>query len=139
MIAPSSIGNYSFQATVNYVNNLPGAAAGAVNLPAGQFELYCLFFNSGIIVNSLGSTSIYSGLLTKEDVLAASSKQIVNAGEYARMYGSGWWSNLKSGISSAFDTVSKVAPHAINAYKAINGSGRANGMASGGKPKGRFY
>lgn len=140
--APSSIGNFSFQVSASVYNNT------GVNLVAGAYELVCVFVNSGIIVSSLGSTSVYQGLLTKEDVLTATTKAVVNQGEYKRMYGAGWWDGIKSAVSTAI----KVAPHAINAYKAFSGgatqygagmaagrtgSGRASGSSD--KLKDRFY
>ena len=129
--APSSIGNFSFQVSASVYNNT------GADLLAGAYELVCVFINSGIVVSSLGSTSVYQGLLTKEDVLTATTKDVVNQGEYKRMYGAGWWSGLKSAVSTAI----KVAPHAINAYKAMSGAGWARGRAAGpsDKLKDRFY
>jgi hypothetical protein len=136
--APSSIGNFSFQISCNVYNNT------GQPIVAGAYELICVFVNSSIIVNSLGSTSIYSGLLTKQDVLDATTKPPVNSGEYKRMYGGGWWDGLKSAVSAGI----KLAPHAIGAYKAISGGAAGAGMASGagrasgstnGKLKDRFY
>ena len=101
------------------------------------FSLVCVFINSGIVCSSLGSSSVYQGLLTKEDVLTATTKDVVNQGEYKRMYGAGWWTGLKSAVSTAI----KVAPHAVNAYKAMSGAGWARGRAAGpsDKLKDRFY
>ena len=141
--APSSIGNFSFQANVAVYNN----TAGAIN--AGDYELICVFVNSGIVVSSLGSTSVYQGLLTKQDVLDATTKPTVNQGEYKRMYGAGWWNGLKSAVSTAVaaaPVLAKAAPHLMSAYKAATGSGRAAGMQAHGrsgsgsdKLKDRFY
>jgi hypothetical protein len=113
---------------------------GANIVNSGDYELVCVFVQSGIIVSSLGSTSVYQGLLTKSDVLEASTKPPVNQGEYARMYGAGWWDSLKGAVSSAI----KVAPHVIGAYKAVTGSGVAAGRSGSGysgsaKLKDRFY
>jgi hypothetical protein len=141
--APSSIGNYSFQISCNVYNNT-GAA-----FNAGDYELLCVFVNSGLIVSSLGSTSVYSGLLTKQDVLDATTKPTVNQGEYKRMYGAGWWSGIKSAVSTAIaaaPTLMKAAPHVMGAYKAITGNGMAAGRSGSGysgsaklKDANRFY
>ena len=143
--APSSIGNFSFQVACNVYNNTGG------DINANDYELFCTFVNSGIIVTSLGSTSVYQGLLCKKDVLDVASKPAVNAGEYARMYGGAWYSGIKSAVSGALALAPKVlaaAPHLVNAYKSLTaGAGRAAGYASGyatgapsnGKLKDRFY
>ena len=141
--APSSIGNYSFQVSCNVYNN---TGAGIAD---GTYELICVFVNSGLIVSSLGSTSVYQGLLTKQDVLDATTKPPVNQGEYKRMYGAGWWSGIKSAVSTAIAAaplIAKVAPHALGIYKAVSGSGMASGRSGSGysgsgsaKLKDRFY
>jgi hypothetical protein len=141
--APSSIGSYSFQVSCSVYNNT------GANIVDGTYELICVFVNSGLIVSSLGSTSVYSGLLTKSDVLDATTKPTVNQGEYKRMYGAGWWSGIKSAVSTAIaaaPTLMKAAPHVMGAYKAITGNGMAAGRSGSGysgsaklKDANRFY
>jgi hypothetical protein len=89
--APGSLGSFQFQVTVQAWNNT------GADIAANTYELVCLFLYSGMIVSSLGSTSSYVGVLTKENVISASEKPAVN-NSALRLYGSGWWSNLKSGV-----------------------------------------
>jgi hypothetical protein len=138
--APSSIGSYSFQISCNVYNNT------GANITDGTYELICVFVNSGLVVSSLGSTSVYQGLLTKQDVLDATTKPVVNQGEYKRLYGAGWWDSLKGAVSSGIALASpimKAAPHLMGAYKAATGSGMASGRSGAGSPAGklkdRFY
>jgi hypothetical protein len=62
-----------------------------------------------MLINSLGSSNIYVGLLTKENVLQAAEKEAINKGSYDRMYGGSWWSSLKSGVNKALKYAKPVA------------------------------
>jgi hypothetical protein len=72
MLSNSSIGQFNFQFSVNVTNNLGIALNGTTNpLP----EILVVTANSGMFVTSMGSSSIFTGLLTKQLVLDASEKQ----------------------------------------------------------------
>jgi hypothetical protein len=69
MLSNSSIGQFNFQFNVNVTNNL-GETVTA--------EVLVITANSGMFVTSMGSSSIFTGLLTKQLVLDASEKQSEN-------------------------------------------------------------
>jgi hypothetical protein len=144
--APGSItqANFSVELTVsNYINSATpfGAQTAA--------EAVVIFVHSGMIVSSLGSTSSYVGLLTKENVLQASEKPVINKGEYDRQFGGSWFSSLKSGISKGLKYAKPVAsmaksalgqsndPRARQAAAALGAMGA--GYSAGSKMNGRIY
>jgi len=130
--APGSIGQFSFQAVISF-KNTTGIDSDDAD---AQYQMGCIFIYSGMIVTSLGSTSSYTGLLTKQDCLDAAEKPVVNQGAYQRTWGGGWWSSLKSGMSKA----AKYAVPAAKAAMAAHGSGySAGGQSAGGKLRGRLY
>jgi hypothetical protein len=78
MLAPGSLGAFSLQFTAQVFNQFDAAA------PA-QVELCVIACNSGIMTLSQGTASLYTGLLTREAVLAA--KQQEPSDEGSRMIG----------------------------------------------------
>ena len=142
--APGSVAQFSFQMNINVYNNTPYA----IN-DSNQYELICIFVHSGMIVNSMGATTSFIGLLLKEDVLNAAVKPVINKGQYERIYGAGWWSSIKSGISKAGKYAKPLAslakhglaasndPRAQQAAKALGSLGA--GLSAGGKFSGRTY
>jgi hypothetical protein len=69
MLSNSSIGQFNFQFNIGVTNNL-GETVTA--------EVLVITANSGMFVTSMGSSSIFTGLLTKQLVLDASEKQSEN-------------------------------------------------------------
>jgi hypothetical protein len=69
MLSNSSIGQFNFQFGINVTNNL------GQSVPV---EILVITANSGMFVTSMGSSSIFTGLLTKQLVLDASEKQSEN-------------------------------------------------------------
>ena len=88
-LAPGVIGQFSIQVSVNVWDNTrfgpPGPVADLAN-----YELSLCMVNSGFIVNSLGSSSSYLGIVSKSQVLEASaSGSAVSSSSLSRLYGSG--------------------------------------------------
>jgi hypothetical protein len=144
--APSSLGQFNF-----YIQcNLDAAALARATAPS--YELVLVFINSGLIVNEMGSTSVYTGLLTKQMVLDSANKPTVNRSAYNRLYGGGWWNSVKSAfrkakkyvkpIATAVKHVAGVIPHpgaqALSKGLDALGAGVGSGY-SGGNTSGRFY
>ena len=117
-LSPGVIGQFSIQATVNVWDNTKFATGGATT-PLNNYELSMTMVNSGFIVNSLGSSSSYLGLVSKSQVLEASSGQsVVSSSSLSRLYGAG-------------------AMHALSGMP--KGAGRsAGGRSAGGKMADRF-
>jgi len=97
-----SLGNYNFQFTVGVTNQFTSTIAP---------EMIVITANSGIFTTQQGVSSIYTGILTKEMVLDAKSKQQASAmksAEVRRMTG-GNLMNFLSGV------VRKVSPYVMRA------------------------
>jgi hypothetical protein len=97
-----SLGNYNFQFSVGVTNQFASAISP---------ELIVITANSGIFTTQQGVSSIYTGILTKEMVLDAKSKQQASAmksAEVRRMTG-GSLMNFLSGV------VRKVSPYVMKA------------------------
>ena len=75
--------------------------------------------NCGVFVNEKGTSSTFTALLSKQDVLDAGSQQAYSQGEYTRMVGGGFLDNLKSSvgwITSKLPMVKNVLSHIPHAY-----------------------
>ena len=142
--APSSLGSFNcnFEATVE---NRSGA-----DLTNVTYELVLITLNAGLLVNELGSSSTYVGLLTKEDVIKTSQLDPSSA-SLERLYGGGWWSSFKRGFKTGFgsvmrpaakvaDALGTVVPEARIASSIFKGANRVlgSGYSAGGKLNGRL-
>ena len=98
--------------------------------------------NSGIFVNERGTSSVYTALLTKADVLDASEQEHYSHGTIKRMIGGSLMSNLKSAmgwVSSKLPFIKNVLGKVNHPYAKVGhdvlqsmGYGRSGGGASGG-------
>ena len=98
--------------------------------------------NSGILINERGTSSVYTALLTKADVLDASEQESFSHGTIKRMIGGSLMSNLKSAmgwISSKLPGVRNILAKIDHPYAKVGhdvlrtmGYGRSGGGASGG-------
>lgn len=85
--ASGSLGNFNLQINMTVQNQM-----GYVINP----EIVIITMNSGIFVNERGTSSTYTGILTKQDVLEASSQAPVYQSSVRRMVGGGFLDSLKS-------------------------------------------
>ena len=108
--APGSQGSFNLQVAVSVVNNQ------AEQWPAGQWELFIVPMNSGIFVNERGTSSVYTALLTNQDVLETSVQEHYSHGTVKRMIGGGFLNSLKS----AMGWISSKLPHVRNALGKID-------------------
>jgi hypothetical protein len=92
--AAGSLGNFNIQIEMTCVNNQPYALSGDNNL-----ELVLITMNSGVFVCERGTSSTYTGILTKQDVLEASQQEHYTHDDVGRMVGGGFFDSLKSGFS----------------------------------------
>ena len=139
--APGSIGQFSLQFTVTCENYGPAMPAGC------DMVLVCM--NSGSFATERGTSSTYTALLTKEDVLRTSAMEPVARGEVHRLVGGGFLDNLKSAFKWLIPHAGKIANTALTVHdiykdgpthkstkarhivKALGGS-RSGGSMSGG-------
>jgi hypothetical protein len=99
-----SLGNFNLQVQLNVLNQT------ASNL--SDIEIVMITLNSGVFVCERGTSSTYTGILTKSDVLDASTQEAYTRSDVTRMVGGGFLDTLKS-------VAGKVLPKALPVVKAI--------------------
>ena len=92
--AAGSLGNFNLQVNMTVLNNNPWTIA------ANQLEAVLITMNSGVFVCERGTSSTYTGILTKQDVLEASQQEHYTHDDVARMVGGGFFGALKSAASN---------------------------------------
>ena len=130
--APGSLGSFSLQVNLTCQNQ------GAATLTTE--ELVIITMNSGVFVVERGSSSIFTGLLTKADVLEVASQKPYYRADAVRMVGGGFLDSLKSIIGKVLPILSPVAkaylgkqgPSGQVAAKALDALGMGQ---SGGRSK----
>ena len=111
--APGSLGQFNLQISVDVVNNQ------AVQWTKDQYELLIMTMNTGVFVNEKGTSSTFTGLLTKQDVLDASLQPPYTHSEIDRFVGGSFLSGLKSAmgwVSSKLPFVKNVLNNIPNEY-----------------------
>jgi hypothetical protein len=109
-LAPGSLGQFHLQVTVAAYNNDP------IPWNRGDFELVLIPMNSGVYAIERGVANLYTGLLTKSDVLEASEGQEpYTKATIHRMIGGGFLSTLKSSLG----WISSKLPMAKNVLQNI--------------------
>ncbi|MFM7987861.1 MAG: major capsid protein V20 domain-containing protein, partial [Candidatus Fonsibacter sp.] len=91
LYAPGSLGSFNLQLQVTVENNQNTTWLGS------DYELVIKVMNSGVCVNERGTSSIFIGLLTNQDVLDALQQQPYN-NKVRRMVGGGFLDNIRSGL-----------------------------------------
>lgn len=143
--APGSLGNFNIRLNVKYLNNNPSIAA------ASNIEMVLITMNSGVFVCERGTSSTYTGILTRADVLEASEQDAYTRSDVQRLVGGGFMDMIKSGVSKLAPLAKMVAPHAkeylmskgplgqmaAHGMSAM-GYGRSGGGGSGGRLEGRY-
>ena len=92
--APGSLGNFNLQVSLNVSNNTE------TTFVAGDLQVVLITMNSGVFVCERGTSSTYTGILTKQDVLEASQQEHYTHNDVARLVGGGLFDMIKSGVSS---------------------------------------
>jgi len=136
-----SLGNFNLQIQLQVYNQFSYAITP---------EICLITMNSGIFVNERGTSSTYTGILTKQDVLEASSQEPLFQSSVKRLVGGGFMDSMKSLIRHAMP---HVLPHVLKygkeqlgksshpgakmAHDAMQmaGLGASGGGASGGRSK----
>ena len=109
-LAPGSIGNYNLQFTLTVINHL------AVDINP---ELVVITVNSGIFVCHSGSSSVFTGLLSRSDVLDCSQTAPVGHQDIRRLVGSGFMDKLRAIGHHSFRALKKLAPHVLPIAKKL--------------------
>lgn len=141
--ASGSLGNFNLQITLQVANQFPYAITP---------EIVIITVNSGLFVNERGTSSTYTGILTKSDVLSASAQEPYYQTSVKRMVGGGFLDSLKSvagkvlphlfkhgkeELGKSDHPVAKLAHSALGAMGyGSSGGGPSGGGPSGGGPSG---
>ena len=102
--APGSLGNFNIRVNLRYQNNNSSIQAG------DAIEMVMITMNSGVFVCERGTSSTYTGILTRADVLEASEQDAYTRADVQRLVGGGFLDMLKSGVSKLAPLVKAVAP-----------------------------
>lgn len=137
--APGSLGNFNLQFKLGITNQSTSYPAGSIatNAIVGSTvtpELVICTMNSGVMALDRGTANIYTGILTKEDVLNTSAQMPYTNSDVQRLVGGTLHDHIKSSIGHMLH---KAHPHHHHHRDAgnlseING-GAMGASVSGGK------
>ena len=131
-----SLGNFNLQLNLTVENNTASALS--------ALEIVVITMNSGVFVCERGTSSTFTGILTKQDVLDASAQEPYFSHDVKRMVGGGWLDSLKSVIGRVLPHLARMGKAELGksdhpVAKAAHGALSALGYgASGGKLKDRL-
>jgi len=132
--AAGSLGNFNLQVIVDSYNNLPYSINSSDDNTA-KVDLVLITMNSGVFVCERGTSSTYTGILTKQDVLEASQQEHYTHEDVKRMVGSGFWDSIKSGATAL---LSKGKDMAVKAAKKHGKKLLKHGMKHGAEMLGKY-
>jgi hypothetical protein len=129
-----SLGNFNLQINMDVQNQC--------SYPITP-EIVLITLNSGLFVNERGTSSTYTGILTKQDVLEASAQQPMFQSSVKRLVGGGFLDSLKSVAGAILPHVLKMGKEHLGKMehpvaKGLSGAlgalgyGQSGGGASGG-------
>jgi hypothetical protein len=95
-----NIGPNSSNQLSSLLSNFSNNSATAYNSAgSNSLQVILVTMNSGVFVNERGTSSTYTGILTKQDVLDASQQDHYTHHDVGRMVGGGFFDMVKSGFS----------------------------------------
>lgn len=100
-LASGSIGNYNLQFNIEFFNQTATDIAP---------ELVVITLNSGIFTTMNGTSSIFTALLNRSDVLDAQTQRPIGQQDVRRLVGNGFMDNLKALGSDVWSGIKSVAP-----------------------------
>lgn len=128
--SPGSLGNFNIRVNVYYQNNNPTVLKGA---SATTIEMVMITMNSGVFVCERGTSSTYTGILTRADVLEASEQDAYTRSDIKRLVGGGFLDMLKSGVSKLAPLAKALAPMVMpHAKEWLNSKGPLGQLATHG-------
>lgn len=131
--ASGSLGNFNLQINLTVKNNTGSAL---VNAP---YEIVLITQNSGVFVCERGTSSTFTGILTKQDVLDASEQEPYYHASVKRLVGGGFLDKLKSVAGNVLPLLPKLGKELLgnmdNKYAKAGASvlGALGAGRSGGK------
>jgi len=114
--APGSIGNFNLQVSlkVKYTTMQGWGSHTALYNANVTPELCMVVVNSGVLVTEKGTSSTFTGILSKQDVLDASSQNAVNASSMERIVGGGMLDKIRSTVTKALPYLAPLAKSALS-------------------------
>jgi len=106
--ASGSLGNFNLQINLTVKNNTGSA------LNASPFEIVLITQNSGVFCCERGTSSTFTGILTKQDVLDASEQEAYYHASVKRLVGGGFLDSLKSVAGNILPIVPKLGKELLN-------------------------
>ena len=119
--APGSLGSFNFQFTIQLYNQ---------STVAYTPDIVLVTLNSGLFVSDRGSSSIYTGILNREDVLSTSEQTPYTKADVDRLIGSGFHSHLKSNLAYGLHNHFSRMPQHMKGH-GISGDNMSGGAVSG--------
>lgn len=120
----SSLGNFNLQIDAT-VRNWFGTQQ--------TVELVVIPMNVGVFVSERGASSVYTGILTKQDVLDASQQEAYGESEMKRLVGgANFMDNLKSMLKRVAPMIPGLAKCAVQEIASV-GSGKTGAGVSAGR------
>lgn len=106
-LSQGSLGSYQLSLKLDILNQNTGAGTNNINnqIP----ELVIITQTSGVMVNEKGTCSTFLGLLTKSDVLEASTQQSYSKSKVSRLVGGGFLDKLKSVAGKVIESAPQIA------------------------------
>ena len=124
--APGSLGNFNIQVQLTWSNQTEKIVSGA------DYQMVMITMNSGVFVCERGTSSTYTGILTRADVLEASQQDAYTRSDVQRMVGGAFHDLLKSGVTKLAPLVKAAVPHVLpHIEKYVKGK-LGMGVAGGG-------
>jgi hypothetical protein len=131
--ASGSLGNFNLQINLTVKNNTGSALVDA------SYEIVLITQNSGVFVCERGTSSTFTGILTKQDVLDASEQEPYYHASVKRLVGGGFLDKLKSVAGNILPLLPKLGKEFLgnmdNKYAKAGASvlGALGAGRSGGK------
>lgn len=130
--ASGSLGNFNLQMNVQVENN-----TGAL-INANEYEICMITMNSGLMVNERGTTQVYTGLLTKQDVLDTDKQEPYTRSDVARMVGGGFFDTLKSIAGAILPKLPSLAKTVLSGVQHPLAQGVSGALGQMGYGKGKL-
>jgi len=127
--AAGSLGNFNLQLNLTCQNNQPYEIPESVS---NNVEVVLITMNSGVFVCERGTSSTYTGILTKQDVLEASQQEHYSHDDVERLVGGGFFDKIKSGFKNVVSKGKEVAMEQAKKHGAkLMEKGKAYAMKKG--------
>jgi len=140
--AAGSLGNFNLQFALDVENYIEAPTTSGGAAPTSMpIELVLITLNSGLFVCEKGQSAVYTGILTKDDVLSAATQTPHSSGDVERMVGGGLLDKLGSFASAVAPTALPMVRNLLegsdNKFAKLGATGlKALGYgATGGRKK----